>query len=429
MQYNISPDNLKQMNLEITPMRHSAFLIAFFTTIVRYYDYALFGLAASTLAETFIPINSSDQQILAFFAVFGAAVVIRPVGSIIFGIIGDKYGRAVAVKIGALVAALSTSLIGIMPGFSDIGLWAPMMLTFCRMLFLVSLAGDVDAIRIYVAEKIGVSNRNLGNGIIASCSQIGALIAATGYHFTINFENSPDLWRINFIIGGLAGLFVMLMRHHFQESEEFLLYKANKKVNLLLDLGFFEIIKRSQLKFIIAILISGCIGGIYHFLVIFLGTFSSKVVNIMTTYETQIMTIKMIALYAIISTLAGFAADKINPFKQIIISLFVSIFILSLMLLLAREEIFAIYLPLILIGLAPFYVVPLQIIAQSLFTVETRTRMYSLSHSIGSIIFSGTTPFFCMLLWQYSGSLSMVFGFLMVLLLLLFISVMLLDIV
>ena len=404
-------------------MQHSAFLIAFFTTIVRYYDYALFGLVASILAETFMPIGNSDQQILAFFGVFSAAVVVRPVGSIIFGIIGDRFGRAVAVKIGALLAALSTSLIGIMPGFKEIGLWAPVLLTFCRMLFLASLAGDVDATKVYVAEKIGISNRNLGNGIISSCSQIGALIAAVSYHVTIVYENFPELWRINFIIGGVAGLFVMLMRHYFQESEEFLLYKASKKTRPALDLGFLEIINRNKARFIIAILISGCIGGVYHFLVIFLGTFSSKVTTILTTHQAQLMTIKMIAIYAIISILAGFVADKVNPLKQIIITLFLSIFILSLMLFLVKQDIFIIYLAIILIGLAPFYVVPLQIMMQALFTVEKRMRMYSLSHSIGSIVFSGTTPFLCMLLWQHYKSLSVVFGFLMILLLCLFISV------
>jgi MFS family permease len=150
----------------------------------------------------------------------------------------------------------------------------------------------------------------------------------------------------------------------------------------------------------------------------------AKVIHIITPSQAQIMNIVLITIYAITSVLAGLLADKVDPRKQVLTFLTFSILSAIVIQLLMAKQIFTIYLPMILIGLAPLYIVPLQIIVLSIFTVDIRMRMCSLSHSIGSIIFSGATPFFCMLLWQYSGSLSLVFGFFLILLLVLFCSTM-----
>ena len=140
-------------------MKISTFLIAFFATIVQCYDYALFGLSAGALSKTFMPDNSSTEQILNFFAIFSIAVIARPIGSIIFGIIGDNYGRVVALKLSILLSAISTALIGIMPSFATIGYTATILLALLRMIFLMSLAGEVDSVRIYIYWKKAASLR------------------------------------------------------------------------------------------------------------------------------------------------------------------------------------------------------------------------------------------------------------------------------
>lgn len=159
-------------------MSSAAFLIAFFVSIIRYYDYALFGLSANILAQNFLPNNVHETQLLGFFALVSAAVVMRPLGSIIFGYIGDRYGRTKSIKISMFISSISTLLISVTPSFYKIGIFATIMLTFCRMIFLASLAGEIDGIKIYVAEKISSQNKNVGIGIIASCTQIGALLAS-----------------------------------------------------------------------------------------------------------------------------------------------------------------------------------------------------------------------------------------------------------
>lgn len=397
-------------------MTQPAFLIAFFATLVQCYDYGLFGFSASILAKTFMPVCSDADQMLIFFAVFAIAVLARPLGSIIFGKIADNYGRVVSVKIAASIAAISTTIIGITPDFNHIGWGATIILTCCRMAFLMSLAGEVDSTRIYVAEKTGYSHRNLANGLVSFFSQSGALIAAASYHYALGVEISY-LWRVNFIIGGFLGLLVIFMRGYFQESEQFLRYKAKHKTPS--SRGLLEIINLHCKKFILAAFISGSAGGVYHFLIIFFATFSSTALNLITKDQARFLNIILITVYASVAILSGFLADKFNAKKQIVIALVASLLVALISQIIADKPILLISSMIVLVGFMPFYTIPLQVKTQFMFTIDIRTRMSSISHSIGGMIFSSTTPFFCMLLWKHTESLLLVLGFLMLLLVIL----------
>ncbi|HJD55797.1 MAG TPA: MFS transporter [Rickettsia endosymbiont of Pyrocoelia pectoralis] len=386
-------------------MPNSAFLIAFFVSVIRYYDYALFGLSASILAQNFLPQDEHDTQLLGFFALLSAAVIIRPLGSIIFGYIGDKYGRTKAIKISMLISSISTLLIAVTPSFQTIGILATIILVFCRMIFIASLAGEVDGIKIYVAEKIGNNRKNLGIGLVASCTQVGALLAAIAYYYASNSDNNY-LWRFNFLVGFIFGLSAILMRNYFEESSEFLDYKNRQHFKI----SIFQTLRSNKLSFILALLINGTIGGIYHFLVIFLGVFLAKIAFI-NPAQTEFMNIALIITYGISALFAGLFSDKINPLIQIIGALSLSLIVAISMQILLYKQIFTVICPIILIGLAAFYTVPLQIIVQSLFKTQVRMRLYSLSHSLGSIILSSTTPFFSMLLWQNSKSLPLTLSY------------------
>jgi MFS family permease len=215
----------------------------------------------------------------------------------------------------------------------------------------------------------------------------------------------------------MFGIIAILLRGFFKESAEFLYYKKN---HADMDAKALSSIK---LPFILAILLNGAIGGVYHFLVIFLGVFLSKIVFIIDPKEAYIMNIVLIITYAITAVFSGFLADKINPFKQIIIALVLSLITALTMQVLLYKQIFLLLGPITLIGLAAFYAIPLQLIIQSLFSPLIKMRFYSLSHSLGGIILSSSTPFFSMLLWRYFESLPLTLSFFIGLLIILISSV------
>lgn len=391
------------MNLK----RYESLIIAFFVTIVRYYDYALFGLSASLLSKNFMPHGNDGDQMLIFFAVFSLATIARPMGSLIFGKIGDKVGRVVSVKMSTVIAATSTCLVAVAPGFDSVGLFAVIIITLLRMLFLMSLAGEIDAIKIYVAEMIGKKRRHLVIGIVSFSSQIGVLFASVAYHIAVSYEDIEWLWRVNFAIGGLLGLVVIFLRRRLLESEEFL----NSKSRLSIEPnGIVKIVGANKVKFVLATVINGMLGGGYHFLIIFFGTFAANVADIIDNESAAAANTMLISLYGIACLISGYISDRFKV-TQIIVALVLSILCTLVMEFFLGLKGYSILLHCILVFLVPFYSIPCSVRIQSLFQTGIRMRMCSLSHSIGSMVFSSTTPFICMLIWQSTEIVSLVLAY------------------
>jgi len=355
-----------------------------------------------------MPHGNDGDQMLIFFAVFSLATIARPMGSLIFGKIGDKVGRVVSVKMSTVIAATSTCLVAVAPGFDSVGLVAVIIITLLRMLFLMSLAGEIDAIKIYVTEMIGKKRRHLVIGIVSFSSQIGVLFASVAYHIAVSYEDVEWLWRVNFAIGGLLGLVVIFLRRRLLESEEFL----NSKSRLSIEPnGIVKIVGANKVKFVLATVINGMLGGGYHFLIIFFGTFAANVADIIDNESAAAANTMLISLYGIACLISGYISDRFKIVTQIIVALVLSIFCTLVMEFFLGLKGYSILLHCILVFLVPFYSIPCSVRIQSLFQTGIRMRMCSLSHSIGSMVFSSTTPFICMLIWQSTEIVSLVLAY------------------
>ncbi len=388
---------------------YSSYIIAILATIVRYYDYALFGLSASVISQEFMPGANDSDQMLIFFMVFSLAVIARPLGSVLFGKIGDRVSRVASVKIATIIAAISTSAIACIPSFNSWGWFSIILLTICRMMFLMSLAGEIDAIKIFVAEKIGKKRRNFAIGAVSFSSQLGVILASLMYYLAISSEEMEWIWRLNFVLGGALGLIIVTLRGHLRESEVFLNSKSRMKVEA--DSGIFALVADNKLKFFLSMIVNGMIGGGYHFLIIFVGAFAAKVADIVTLEQASSNNVVLIILYGSACLLSGYLADKVNVMKQISVALSLCIMCVLIMEFFLSMDQFSFVFHKILAFIVPFYSIPCAIKIQSLFSTGTRMRMYSLSHSVGSMIFSSTTPFICMMIWRWTGLFSLVLGY------------------
>ena len=380
----------------------NAYIIAFCSTIVRYYDYALFGLSATILSKTFMPGIDAAERMHYFFMVFAVAVTARPVGSIIFGFIGDKISRVHAIRSANVLAMISTILIAFVPSHDSIGSFSALFLLICRMLFLVSLPGEIDSIKIYISEKITHHRRHLASGMVSLSAQVGVMIAAIAHHTTMNYESLyPYLWRINFLIGGVLGLSIILMRNYYEESKGFLKHKTDK--NYQFEPNLVKIITTNKKSFLLAILIMGANGGVYNFLIIFFSTFAANVATIIAIDNAEINNIILISCFGVGCILSGLLADLWNPIKQIICGIILSIIVLILLgYTITVHSKVALEFHIILVILAPFYMIPSYVKVQSIFDTTIRMRMCSLAHSLGSMLLSSATPLIAMTLWQYT---------------------------
>ena len=383
--------------------------LAFIATVVQYYDYALFGISAAALADAYIPYVAHEQKFLGFFAIISGAVIARPIGSLIFGYIGDKYNRALVLKISVCCASIATILIGTLPiGPSNCSM---ILLLIARMIFMISMAGEGDGVRIYVAETISSKKEFLGNGFVTFSSQIGVLIASIAWYLASHGAMPEYLWRINFIFGGLCGVVIFFLRRHFVNA----LYAPQQHLHQTQSATY------NTLTFVCATLIAGSIGGMYHFQIIFCGTFLAKMAQILSVHDAAILTIISTILYAITAVISGYTADKYSPVKQIYACLFLTIILVIVIILDTRNTYLA---PCVIsiTALIPFYSVPLQIILKRTMPAQHLLKTFSLSHSLGSALLSASVPTIASFMWYYTEKIYAPFLYIIVLSAILLIS-------
>src|SRR5215470_6816144 len=110
--------------------------------VLEWYDFGVYGYFATTISQLFFPGEDKTISLLKAFAVFGVGFVMRPVGSILFGIYGDRYGRRLALSAVIFLMAFSTVAIGLLPTYAQAGVLAPILLVIARLLQGLSAGGE-----------------------------------------------------------------------------------------------------------------------------------------------------------------------------------------------------------------------------------------------------------------------------------------------
>jgi len=206
--------------------RRKLFAYGMLGNVVEWYEFGVYGYLAGTIGAAFFPQADETVQGIAAFAVFGVGFVMRPVGSIVFGRIGDRAGRGRALSISIGLMALSTLAIGMLPTYAAIGILAPILLCVCRLLQGLSVGGEYAGAITYLFEH-APSRRRGGAASYALLSAIGGLLlgSLTAWLLLLVFEQegvAAYAWRIPFLLGGCAGLSVFYFRRSIHETPQFL---------------------------------------------------------------------------------------------------------------------------------------------------------------------------------------------------------------
>src|SRR5215471_9510400 len=110
--------------------------------VLEWYDFGVYGYLVPTISQLFFPGGDPVVSLLSTFAVFGVGFVMRPVGSILFGICGDRHGRRRALSTVVFVMALATFAMGLLPTYSRVGVLAPALLVVVRLFQGLSAGGE-----------------------------------------------------------------------------------------------------------------------------------------------------------------------------------------------------------------------------------------------------------------------------------------------
>ncbi|MGY3127293.1 MFS family permease [Agrococcus sp. UYP33] len=205
-------------------------LSTFAGTSIEWYDFFLFGSAAALVfPQVFFPQSEPGIALLLSFMTYGVAFVVRPLGGIVFGALGDVIGRKNVLIATLLVMGIGTFLIGCVPGFDTIGYWAPALLVLLRIVQGLGLGGEWGGAATLSAEHADGAGRAHGRGLIASWMQLGVPagnLLAVGALFVMQATLSEDAfiawgWRVPFLASAVLVLLSFWIRATVAESPLF----------------------------------------------------------------------------------------------------------------------------------------------------------------------------------------------------------------
>ncbi len=190
--------------------------------VLEWYDFAIYGYFAAAIGRAFFPSEDPVAQVLAAFGIFAVGFLMRPVGGALIGYIGDRFGRRAALTFSVAAMAIPTFLVGALPGYQVLGVAAPIVLTFLRMIQGLSVGGEYTTSIVFMVERAPPGRRGL-IGAMAGCGAVGGILLGSATGTLLASTMSPEAleawgWRIPFLVGLLVGLAGFLLRRHVQET-------------------------------------------------------------------------------------------------------------------------------------------------------------------------------------------------------------------
>ncbi|MFT3741395.1 MAG: MFS transporter [Gammaproteobacteria bacterium] len=202
--------------------------------IIQFYDYILFGYFSQLLSQVFFPVSDLYTTKMLGFAVFALGCLMRPIGACLFGYYGDKIGRKKLLILSIAISTGATSLVGLVPTFADIGLWASVVFVSLRILQGFSMSGEETGASVFLAEVVPKTQPGLAGSVILGSVYLGLLAGSLIVLFTSLLLTEHQLvawgWRIPFLLSILFGTLVVLVRNRQRESQPFLMMQQTGKL-------------------------------------------------------------------------------------------------------------------------------------------------------------------------------------------------------
>ncbi|MEU5742439.1 glycine betaine/L-proline transporter ProP [Streptomyces tendae] len=192
---------------------------------MEWFDFGVYSYIAVTLGKVFFPSGNPTAQLLSTFGAFAAAFLVRPLGGMVFGPLGDRVGRQKVLAVTMIMMAAGTFAIGLIPSYATIGVWAPVLLLAARLVQGFSTGGEYAGASTFIAEYAPDRRR----GFLGSWLEFGTLAGYIGGAGLVTLMTAllsdGDLmswgWRIPFLIAGPMGIVGLYLRMRLEETPAF----------------------------------------------------------------------------------------------------------------------------------------------------------------------------------------------------------------
>lgn len=355
-------------------------------TFLEYFDLLLYVHMAVLLNELFFPkTDAHTQELLAAFS-FCSTYVMAPVGAMIFGYVGDKYGRKIVIVITTIMMATSCLILANLPTYSQIGIAASYIITICRMIQGMAASSETTGAQIFIKENTAPPAQYFAVSTVGISSSIGACFALGVASIA---TNSDIGWRAAFWIGAVVAVVGAIARTRLSETPEFI---REKQQNIKTSLNRLQ--KKIAKKVMIAYFLVYC-GCPLTFYLAFM-YFAPKLRMLGYTPEKVILHNFVLCIFAtIISTFFATMSYKVRPLR-ILRARGIGTLALSIILPLAMDnisqptDIFFLQLLILFVGLEPL---PADAIFMKYFPVLKRFKYVAVLGAFRMVVMFTMTSF------------------------------------
>jgi MHS family proline/betaine transporter-like MFS transporter len=355
---------------------------------LEWYDFSLYALFATILQSHFFAKGS--QPFVAVFGVFAVGYLMRPLGGMLIGHIGDKYSRKTALILTIFVMGLSTALIGILPSYATAGMMAAFFLVLLRMIQGMAIGGEFPGSMVILTEMAGPKHRGFLGSVGLSIGLLG-MILADGVANLLSSTLSPSQlfdwgWRIAFLLGlALAGVGLYLRFKVFSEN------KVNKSE--MVHIPLIELMHHHK-GTIIRTVLSMTAAGVYT------GILTLFLVSYVTHYQHMDMklafklSLSMVIVSVFLFPLGAWLADKWQNFRRWLIvgNIVIALATYPLFLWMQQGTVECFFAFLILAIVFSIGTGPIAAFLVLQFPETIRYSGFAISHGLTFSIIAGTSP-------------------------------------
>jgi MFS family permease len=365
-------------------------------TTIEWYDFFIYGLAAALVfGHLFFPSVDAHSGRLASFATLGVAFVARPIGAAVFGHLGDRLGRKATLIATLGIMGISTGLIGALPSYSSIGVWAPVLLIVLRLLQGLAVGGEWGGAVLMSVEHAPASKVRLYGSAPQMGSPLG-LVLATAVTSAISALPDSQLfawgWRIPFLAGFLLVAVGLVIRLGVEEPEQF---KELKSAGATSRLPVGEVFTRAKRGLAVGTGLQGSVNVVFYLISVYFLTYATATLGMKRDTALLIVMIAAVIDFCALPAVAALS-DRIGA-RSVLFGgvVFTAITAFPFFWLLDGRHVVAtaVVITVMMLGAhATVYSVVSSVIADQ-FGTRVRYSGTALSNALGALIFSAPTPF------------------------------------
>lgn len=383
---------------------------SFIGNFIEWFDYASYGYLALVIGNVFFPEGETTVKLLSAYAVFAMSFVLRPVGAVVWGWWGDRLGRRWALAWSILIMSGSTFLIGTLPGYAVIGIWAPIGLLVLRMIQGFSASGEYAGAGTFLAEYAPSKHRGAYTALVPASTAAGllggALMVAALQHWLNDADMASWGWRVPFLIAGPLGIIGRYIRVHLEDSPDFKKMKEDHEQRNVQQKFPLSKLLRDHTRAVCVGFGVACLNAVaFYLLLAYMPVYVHEHLGIPEDIATMLTTVTL-AVYIIFVLLSGRVSDRFGrrtmllwacgAFTLLSVPIFWFMGTGGILTILVGQVLFALMLTINDGTLATF-------LSES-FPTEVRYSGFALSFNTANALLGGTAPFIATWLISTTGT-------------------------